>query len=434
MSLGIRRRLASWELVLAAILLWPTSVASAQSRWPVPPETVAIDLSASGKQVHVVFDGDGLAYEAAVDFLLIGSTKVVLDITLPEPGRLDVRSTLPESQCEVHNVSVTANKGRAEIVSLVPSMSRTQARQLAEQRVDEIIAQVEQPFHEGAKGISAPQLAAFLRERGVTLPKENDPMQRNALIAAYARVKAAPAVLEELRKQCAALADAHPAWVGAETRAGWKKAERTALTTTLRKLVQMQLMADYLTRHGIPYQDSENLIEETAPLVDAVARITSGAIGSNAAQWREVRGRLGPAGIESVRRAVSVQLSIRLIPPVDVQDANSQWYLGQRVACRARDVSVIRVEGTLDPANNDAADWWILERYDAGEVNFRPARGNGFQIDRLFQTPQGTLLRVRATGSAAANYWFELRPVNQRGRLQVTIHESPNDDRSEFPY
>jgi hypothetical protein len=406
-----------------------------QTRWPVPPATISVDLTPRNHGRQVVFNEEGMAYEATVEFLLIGRPQVGLDIALPEAGRLAVQLTSPQAQCEVRNVSVVQGKGHAEVVSLVPSMSRNQARELAGERVRAVIDELQRPFRSEASQMSNMQLAAYLREQGINPPKRKEPeQQRAALIDAYAQAKAAPAVIDELRKQCQAIADAHPQWVSMQARAAWKQAGQGELFNALRDLIQMQLVADYLTRHGIPYQDGENLVRETAPLVDAVAQITSGQIGSDAAAWRRIRNTLGQEGMHSVRQAVNVQLSVRLFPPVDPTDANAQWFLGQRVACQARDVSVIRVEGTLDPSRNDSVDWWILERYDPAGVIFEPARGKGFTIDPPWQTPQGTLLRVRATGAPAASYWFELRPANGKGRLKVTTHESTTDEQTEFPY
>ncbi len=435
-GVSVFRQPARWAFALFALLLWASPAAWGQStRWPVPPEVVPVDLTAKNKNRRLSFSEEGVAYEDVVEFLLIGHTQVVLEVALPEAGRLEVRLTSPQSQCEVRNVAIVEEKGRAEVVSLVPSMSRNAAREKARERVNAVIRQVEQSFRQEAGSMPDAQMAAFLREQGIEPPKRPTPEeQRAALIAAYARAKAAPAVVQELRRQCRELAQAHSKWVDAKTVAGWENAERGELVNALGKLIQMQLMAEYLERHGIPYEDSARLIEETGPAVDAIAEITAGQIGTNAAKWRRVRGTLGPEGMESVRRAVSVQLAVRLYPHVDPRDTNSQWFLGQRVASRARDVSAVRVEGALDPGRKDVLDWWILERYDAGEVVFEPARGAGFIIDPIFQTPRGTLLRVRATGSEAVSYWFELRPANQRGKVKVVIHESPNDEQAEFPF
>lgn len=418
------------------LLWWPSAAVQGQStRWPVPPETMHVDLTARNKNRQLSFDDEGMAYEAVVEFLLIRHPKVALEVVLPEPGRLDVRLISPQAQCEVRQAASAQDHGSVEIVSLVPSMSSNQARERARKHVDAIIRQCQQPFIDEAKQMSVAQLAAYLGEHGIQLPKPSKKDQEHtALIAAYVQHKAVPAVVAELRKQCFAIAEAHPKWVGNDASAGWASAGPGTLSSALRDLFQMQLMAEYLTRHGIPYKDSERLIQETGPLVDAVAEITSGQIGTDAARWRRVRDVLGPEGMNLVRKAVSVQLSVRLYPPVDPRDANSKWFLGQRVACRARDVSAIRVEGSLDPAKHDAVDWWILERYDAAEVIFEPARGEGFKIDPLFRTPHGVLLRVRATGHAAVNYWFELRHASNKGRFQVAIYESPHDDQTEFPY
>lgn len=433
---SVFRQPARWAFAVRALLLCASPAAWGQStHWPVPGEVVSVDLTAKSRNRHLSFSEEGLAYEAVVEFLLIGHAQVLLDVALPEAGRLEVRLTSPQAQCEVHNVAILEGRGRAEVVSLVPPMSRNAARERARGCVEAVIRQVEQPFAKQAESMPDAQLAAFLREQGIEPPKRHNlDEQRQALIAAYARAKAAPTLVQELRRQCLELAESRSKWVDGETIAGWEKAARGELVNALCKLIQMQLMAEYLTRHGIAYKDSEKLIEETGPVVDAVAEITSGQIGTDTAKWRRVRGTLGPAGMESVRRAVSVRLSVRLYPHVDPRDANSQWFLGQCVAARARDVSAVRVEGALDPAKNDLLDCWILERYDAAEVVFEPAQGAGFKIEPLFQTPRGTLLRVRTTGSGAVSYWFELRPKNKRGNVKVVIHESPNDDQGEFPF
>lgn len=431
------RRSVNWAYALLALLLCASSVAWGQSsRWPVPPQVLSVDLTSKSKGRKISFSEEGMAYEAVVEFLLIGHPQVQLDVALPEAGRLDVRLTSPQAQCEVRNVGIVDNKGRAHIVSLVPSMSRAGARDLARARVNAVIGQVVEPFKEEAKKMQSDQLTAFLRERGIEPPKASGDKQqyKDLLVEAYAQAKAAPHVVEELRKQCRDLAEAHPKWVDAKTIAAWEKAGRGELINALVELFQMQLMAEYLSRHGIAYKDSEKFLEETGPVVDAVAAITSGLIGTDADKWRRVRDTLGPANMDLVRRAVSVRLSVRLFPTTSPGDANAQWFLGQRVACRARDVSAIRVEGALDPAKHDQVDWWILDRYDASHVLFEPARGKGFKIDPLYETPHGTLVRVWATGAEAVSYWFELRPASKKGRVKVLIHESPNDDQTEFPY
>jgi hypothetical protein len=134
----------------------------------------------------------------------------------------------------------------------------------------------------------------------------------------------------------------------------------------------------------------------------------------------------GPAIL--LRQAVTADLRLRIYAEADSADPNAQWFHAQRVASRAVGVSSIRVEGTLDPAKGDSADWWIIERWDPANVTFTTSSGVQFDPPHV----AGGVAHLRVSGKQAAKYWFELRV--DRGDLKVVVHESHIPVEVKFPY
>jgi hypothetical protein len=144
---------------------------------------------------------------------------------------------------------------------------------------------------------------------------------------------------------------------------------------------------------------------------------------------------LTPAEQSQLRAAISVTLLCRFYPAADPRDPDSQWFNGQRVACRAKGVASIRLEGRLDPAGRDRVDWWLLEGYDPQTVRLDYEKNPAFRVEPPYLVEGGARVRVVALGDKPVDYALELRPVKtSSGKLNVVIHESPSPSDRTFPY
>jgi hypothetical protein len=357
-------------------------VACAQSSLQPTPETIKIVLGASNKEHKRVLNEAGQALEAPLVFSMIGRDSVAIEAMLGEQGRFAVDLVSSKAPFEVKNVRVEDGLGRAEIVRTAPLMSPEELRQRCDKQLQDLT------------GKMSPERKA-----------------------------------EVLRAKLHAAAEANPRRFSPQDKKAWEAMKPADLLEYYRKVLQTEIAEEHLSRCGLDYDRStRNAAEKVVPMFIGLHALMTGQTPQEAEEAKAFRDVMtgGPAIL--LRQAVTADLRLRIYAEADSADPNAQWFHAQRVASRAVGVSSIRVEGTLDPAKGDSADWWIIERWDPANVTFTTSSGVQFDPPHV----AGGVAHLRVSGKQAAKYWFELRV--DRGDLKVVVYESHIPVEVKFPY
>jgi hypothetical protein len=416
--------------LLGALLFAPTLArAQVQTIWQSPPEEIEVDFSVENRDRQVVLLEDGMAYEAPVNFMLVGRERVGIVADLPERGRFEL-ALGGKPLAQIKDLATEDDRGRGDVVPKVRPMDFDQALRRAGETIDELIAPADRRrAEENANQRKSEEMAAYLKNQGAPVPKGDD-----ALRDLYVRARALDKSAGVLREALDSLSKERPRWFTAEDRQSLAKLEVAGLVAAYQNVLAHQFADDYLHRCGLTFDSSSrNVRDNLRPMLEAVHVLMTGRLANDPESGKLVASALTSADVGQLRQSLGIQLKARFYPQADPSDPNAQWFNGQRVACRATGVSIIRVEGTLNPAAGDRVDWWILDRYDPEKTKLESSSAPGLQIDDPFVDPSGAKLRVATTGKKPISYWFEFR-AEKPGQLKVVVQESTSVPGAKFPF
>ncbi|MBN2578158.1 MAG: hypothetical protein JXB10_04130 [Pirellulales bacterium] len=424
-------RLASAALLVAA----GSGSAVGSSPWKPPPNPLHLDFRADAPQRRVLLSEDGQGWQITLEFQMIRYTDVSLTADLPDPGRFQIVQENPRSLVDVRDVRGEGTLGAARLVGRIKEMSLADAETRAQEDIKKIGEPLYQKYFEESKSLRAGQLRAYLREHELPPPRDRQ-NEKEELRKMYAWDRTLDELAPDLRRELAKAAERKPQWVTSKDKARWEKAKSRSLLKDYLILREHEIIEEYLKQCGLGGKtDNFNFRTKLDAQLAAVHLIVSGQVCEGPGEFSSALKALSPQDVNTLRGALSVRLRCRYYPEVDPEDPNAQWFQGQRVACRARGVAAIRLEGKLAPGAHDRVDWWILEDYSPDGVILEAAKQGTFRIDPPLTGKWGTALRVVATGEEATDYAVEIRPVKKtRDRRKIVIHEIPNIETPKFPY
>jgi hypothetical protein len=425
---------ALWALIACGL----ARSASAQSttRWNVPAEIQTIDFRSEGAKRKVRLTDDGLAYEIPLEFMMVGHQRVRIEADLGEPGEFRIEQASTRALVDVKNVRVEEGQGKAEVEARVPAMSRSDATTRARDAVAKIWDPVERQLAPQLADTGLEQVRSYLAEREVDLPLgRNRDIPEAKLREIYLQERTLQRVFPDFRRALAELVKRKPAWIATTDRLRWERTEDRTLLDAYHKLMEYEAKDEHLCRLGLSFDS--NIAEFETRLddrFDAVWLAMSGKVGEDQEQTRRMVQALGVGDLRRLHDSLSVELQCRFHPATDPDDPNAQWFNGQRVACQAKKVASIRVEGKLDAAKHDRVDWWILDDFDEAQVFLDVQEAPGFRVDPPFRDKRAACLRVVATGEGPVSYALEFRLRRKKSGLAVVIHEAPATADTGFPY
>jgi hypothetical protein len=364
-------------------------LASAQAP---PPETIKLPVPAKAEgyesvkvdKPKIVLNEQGHAWEAAVSFLLNGRDSVALEVALGEPGRFDVEMLYTKGLVELKNVRVEDGVGKAEVVRKAQPMSSEELLRRRDEELDKLVG------------------------------KKPDSVREKLL-----------------REKLEAAAKANPRRFSTQEKESWKAMKPGELLAYYRRILQTEIAEEHLSRCGLDYDRStRDAAEKVIPMFLALHFLmTDQAPGTDEEKKAVKEGMTGGSGV--LWKALTADLRLRIYSETDSSDPNSQWFNAQRIASRATGVGSIRVEGSLDPAKGDRADWWTIDRWEPGSIQYTTSTDGGVLFDPPLVVDGAAHLRIRS--EKAARYWFEMR-AERGGDLKVVVHESHIPAESKFPY
>lgn len=394
---------ARWQwLAIAAWCVGATADAQVEpsvSKWEAPGTLITLDFGPESSQRRVRFLDDGLAWEVSLDFLMVKHKRINLVADLPEAGEFKVVQSNPQALVDVKNVRVEGSQGRAELVARFDSMSPSDVATQARKTVGAFWDPVEKKAQAEASNTGMAEMYRHLEEelgrdalnellvfRTLKVPKERKQEAREKIVLEkYVFYQTLKQVVPDFRSGLNELAKRKPGWVTENEQFRWKTSKGPELRDTYLELLECEIMDAHLKRCGMGFDTgSTNFKNKIQGWFEAVYVATSGKVGEDPTAARRVFKAMTPRDIQRLRELLSVRLRCRLYPQVDPRDPNAQWFNAQRIACRARGVSVIRVEGKLDPARNDRVDWWIVEDFSPTTVSFHVDKKAGFRVDPPF--------------------------------------------------
>ncbi len=413
-----------------------TALAQSSTRWNMPAEVQTLDFRSGDAKRKVRLAEDGLAYEIPLEFMMVGHERVRIEADLGEPGEFRIEQANPQALVDVKNVRVEGGRGMADVEARVTAMGRSDATDRAREAVAKIWDPVERELAPQLADVGVEQIRSYLAERDVDLSLERRrDVPEARLREIYLQERTLQRVLPDFRRALAELVERKPAWVATNDRLRWERTEDRTLLDAYHKLVEYEVKDEHLRRLGLSFDS--NIADFEVRLdgrFDAVALAMSGKVGEDQEQTRRMVQALGVGDLRRLHDALSVELQCRFHPAVDADDPNARWFNGQRVACQAKKVASVRVEGKLDAAKHDRVDWWILDGFDEAQVLLDVQEAPGFRVDPPFRDERAVCLRVVATGEGPVTYALEFRPRRKKDGLAVVIHESPAEGDTGFPY
>jgi hypothetical protein len=401
---------------------------SAQTGFQTPPDTIKVQLSTANKE-HKRQLSEYL--EVPLVFALVGRESVAIEATLGEPGRFDIEMLYTKGAVELKNVRTEDGLGKADVVRKVQPMSPMELRDARDERLDELAgkAAVER-IRKDVSDAKFEDMAQYLSQSGFGELRDKDEDRYRWL---YARVRAFSGKADLLRKKLDEAAKANPRRFTTQEKESWKTMKFGELFAYYRMILQTEIAEEHLNKCGLDYDRStRNAAEKVVPLFLALHQLMTGEPPESDDDKKAVKEAMTGGTVAVMKKALTADLRLRIYSDAGGGDPNAQWYNAQRVACRATGVGSIRVEGSLDPAKGDAADWWIIEKWEPGSIQFTTSTDGGVQFDPPKVEDGVAKLRV-AAGEKAVRYWFEMR-AERGGDLKVVVHESHIPAESKFPY
>jgi hypothetical protein len=399
-----------------------------------PPDPIKLPIPAGAEGYESVkvekpkrtTNEKGQLWEAALSFKLIGGDSVTLEWTLAEPGHVDIEPSRP-AQVEVKDLRIEDGVVRATIARKVPPMSREDLFRRRDDRLDELVgAGVVDKIFKDSEKTKPDDMRGPLIRIGLD-PGDED---RELLRRAFARLKAFEGKADLLRRKLNEVAAANPRWFSPQERKSWETMKPLELYAYYFKILQTECAKEHLENCGLVFDsNTRDVAEKVVPVFAALHAWMSGETSDAA---KAAKDAVTGAWASKMFEALTVDLRLTIRSETDDTDPNALWFNAQRVACRATSVGSIRVEGTLDPDKGDSVDWWIIDRWEPGSIEFSTSNSDGVRFEAPEVVEGAARLKVVA-GEKAARYWFEMRSV-KGGELKVVVHESFIPAESKFPY
>lgn len=395
-----------------------------------PPETIKLMLGTKNKDHKIVLSDQGQCLEVPLVFALVGRESVALEVTLGEQGRFAIEMLHANAPFEIKDVRVEEGVGKAEVVRKAKPMSAEDLRNRRDDKLEQLAGKdAMDRTRNSAKNAKQEEMRRYLVAIGLGDPGDTDKLRPTYVLAKVFEGKA-----ELLRKKLLAAAEDNPRRFTPQDKKTWDAMKGSELFLYYRKVLQTEIAEEHLTACGLDYDRStRNAAEKIIPMFIALHSLMIGQPPDSDDDKKAMKEAMSGGSAAILRQALTADLRLRIYSGGDDRgDANAQWFNAQRVACRAAGVGSIRVEGSLDPAKGDAADWWIIEKWDPGSIQFTTSSEGGVQFDPPKVEDGVARLRV-AAGKKAAHYWFEMT-ASKGGAMKVVIHESHIPAESKFPY
>jgi hypothetical protein len=437
----------------AVILLWCLQLGHANAQDNVKqgdtPKSIGFDFTPPGKLVgtfeprsksekpervlpaefKTFFSYDGAGYEATYAFLM-RRPKVAAAVRTSPIGPTELKQTNADALVELRETQRLGERIEYEIASKV-SVRRDDLTAQARQSALEALSAELQQAREEAKSKDKPALKSYLARRGVDAGEDDVEKLRERYVPERAIEQGAGT----MRAKLGEFADRRPGWILDTERVAWRQGTGRQLFDEYRRLVELELGEEYLERLGFTIDAGKRtgmaLIDSKLTGVFALlnadkSKTDSQVLGAGRALSQEE--------IDRLFAAMTVRLSGRLLSLADAADENSQWFNAQRVACQARGAASIRIEGSLDPKNHDAADWWLLEGYDAARVVMSEPQNAKIVVEK-FLDEKPARLRVFTTGGEPVAYVIDFK-VKSPGPAprELVIHEYAPAKEIKFPF
>lgn len=422
-------------MLVASILLFTIArPAPAQVTWIIPETEQTIDFSPQNSARTIVFRDDGMAIEVARGFPMIRHEKITIVAKLPEPGRFDIELTNPQAIVDVKNLGVTDGEAKAEIIARLPVRGWGEIREMALEQLDEVLKPYWPAAEKEMKARGQAQQLQLLKFHKIPEPENRDDM-----LPISTRILAIGRAAGDIRRKVDEFARERPVWISKFDRAAWASKDGMALARDYQRLIGFEMAEKTLQSWGLEFDANtrqfDSLLETKLAGVHGLRSGLSIERSKEGAAAGRAVAALAPDDRDHIRQMLEVRLKCRFFPATDPGDPNSQWFNGQWVTCRAKGVMSVRVEGKLEPAQQDRVDWWRLDGYDPTTVYLRFTENPAVRVDPPFVDREGARLRVVAKGDEAVDYWFEFqpRPTAVTGQ-KVIIHESPSRPKASFPF
>lgn len=410
---------------LAACILLAASPSLAQ--FQKAPETIKVVMGTENKDAKTVLGERGQALELPITFPFYGRDKVAIEATLKQPGKFDIEVIGPKALVEVKDLRIEDGVGKAELVRKIEPMSADDLRKQRDEALEELAGkQAIDKARKQAEDSKMDDIRRYLS--GLKLDDDQDERARTL----FMHLKAFEGKGNLLRKKLDEAADENPRRFTTQEKKSWEAMKFHELYVVYRKVLQTELAEKQLVRYGLEADRStRNAAENVVPMLLAMHYLMTGQNPDKESE-KAVRDATTGGLMQVLRKALTVELRLRIYSDSENSDPNSQWFNAQRVACRAIGVNTIRVEGSLDPAKGDSIDWWILERWDPLSVGLVTSSDDDVRFAKP-EVENGVARLQVIAGKKAAKYWFELK-ADKGGDLKVVIGESMIPSEVKFPY
>lgn len=420
-------RTTNLKLCLLAGLLSHMLTNPSLAQFQKAPETIKVVMGTENKEAKTVLGDRGQALELPITFPFYGREKVSIEATIKQPGRFDVELISPKALFEVKDLKVEDGVGKADLVRKVEPMSGDDLRKQRDEALEELAGK--QAIDKARKQSEEAKMDDVRRYlRGVDLDDDQDERARKL----FMHLKAFEGKANLLRKKLDEAAEENPRRFTQQEKKSWDAMKFHELYVVYRKVLQTELAEKQLIRYGLEAdRGTRNAAENVVPMVLALHYLMTGQNPDKESE-KAVRDATTGGLMQVMRKALMVDLRLRIYSESDTTDPNSQWFNAQRVACRAIGVNTIRVEGTLDPGKGDSVDWWILERWDPLSIQMTTSSDDEVRFAKP-EVDNGVARLQVIAGKKPAKYWFELK-VDKGGDLKVVVHESMIPAEVKFPY
>jgi hypothetical protein len=356
--------------------------------------------------------------------------KVTASVLASPIGPTELKQTNADALVELRETKRSAERIDYEITPKISVRREDLTAQARQSAMDALSAELQQAREE-AKDKDKPALKSYLARRGVDSSGDEIEKLRERFIPERAIELGAGA----MRAKLGELADRRPGWILDTERLAWKQGTGRQLFDEYRRLLELELGEEYLESLGFTIDAGKRT---GMALIDAkltgVFALLNADKSKTDSQVLGAGRTLSQEEIDRLFAAMTVRLSGRLLCSSDAADENSQWYNAQRVACQARGAASIRIEGSLDPKNHDAADWWLLEGYDATRVVMSEPQNSKIVVEQ-FLSEKPARLRVFTAGGGPVSYVIDFKVKNPgTAQRELVIHEYAPAKEFKFPF
>jgi hypothetical protein len=380
-------------------------------------------------EIKTFFNYDGAGYEAAYAFLM-RRPRITATVAVSQVGPVELKQINEKALVALREVQRSGDRVDYEITTKV-SLRREDLADQARKAAMEALSAELQEAREEAKSKDKAALKSYLARRGLDSGGDDVEKLRDRFVPERAIELGAGA----MQKKLGELADRRPAWILDSERLAWKQGTGRQLFDEYRRLLELELGEDRLKELGFTIDAGKRtgmaLIESKLNGVFALLAADKSKTDSQVLGAGRV---LSPEELDSLFAAMTVRLACRLHCASDPADENSQWYNAQRVACQVRGAASIRIEGSLDPKNHDASDWWILDGFDPTRVLMSEPQNPKIIVEK-FLGEKPARLRVFTPGKEVVPYVITLSVKNPgTAQRELVVHEYAPAAEIKFPF